>query len=192
MNQFTYNPNEFSSPSNDMLHQYNYKDDTDMNYNNMRQPNMRQPDMRQPDMRQPDMRQPDMRQPDMRQPDMRQPDMRQYDMRQYDMRQPDMIYPDQVGDNYISDNYYSSKNRYKNISNNKNFESFQDGNTGFNFMNLIKKIIVFTILFLIMSHIKMNHILCSFIPFVEKNEIACMVTKGFIMSLIIIILYPLL
>ena len=131
--------------------------------------------MRQPEMRQPEMRQPEMRQSDMRQPDMMQYDMRQPEMMQYDMRRSKTI-----------------PNRYENMSNKKNnYESFQD-NGGFSYTSLIKRIIVYTILFLIMSHLKMNNILCHFIPFLENNEIACMAMKGFIMSCIIIIVYPLL
>ena len=173
MSQFTYNPNDFSPISNDM-NQYqqsshsNYKDDIDMNYN---------------------MRQPDMRQPDMRQYDTRQYDTRHYDTRQYDMREPDII---PQYDMKNSNTYYSPKKRYENMSNYKKekYESFNESR--FNLSSIVKKIIVYTILFLIMSHIKMNNLLCNFIPFVENNEIACMVTKGFIMSCIIIILYPLL
>ena len=180
MSQYVYNPNEFMSPSNDMNNfqqqpsHSNYKDDYNMRQSDMRQSDMRQSDMRQSDMRQSDIRQSDMRYPEMREPDMRYPEVREPDMREYDT-------------------YYPSKKRYENMSNKKkyNYEAFQD-TTGFNYMSLIKKIIVYTILFLIMSHIKMNHLLCGFIPFLENNEIVCMVTKGFIMSCIIIILYPLL
>ena len=55
-----------------------------------------------------------------------------------------------------------------------------------------KKIVVYTILFLIMSHLIMNNMVCRFIPFTSNNEIVCMVVKGLIMSIMIILLQGLL
>ena len=48
-----------------------------------------------------------------------------------------------------------------------------------------------TLLFLIMSHIKMNSIVCGFIPYLNNHEILCMTIKGVIMSILIIIIQKL-
>ncbi len=50
----------------------------------------------------------------------------------------------------------------------------------------IKKLIIFTILFLVISHVKTNS-LVEKIPLVGSNEVFMMVVKGFIMAIIIII-----
>jgi hypothetical protein len=50
----------------------------------------------------------------------------------------------------------------------------------------IKKLIIFTILFLVISHVKTNDLIEK-IPLVGSNEIFMMVVKGFIMAIIIII-----
>ena len=52
----------------------------------------------------------------------------------------------------------------------------------------IKKLVIYSMLFLIMSHVKMNTIVCNFIPYLNNNEILCMVTKSVIIALLIIII----
>ncbi len=51
----------------------------------------------------------------------------------------------------------------------------------------IKKLIIFTILFLVISHVKTNDLIEK-IPMVKSNEIFMMVVKGVIMAIIIIII----
>ena len=74
-----------------------------------------------------------------------------------------------------------------------NYELFSDNTkiTQYNWINFGKKIVIYTILFLIMSHVKMNNFVCSFIPFLNNNEVLCMIAKGFIMSILIIIIQKL-
>ena len=54
-----------------------------------------------------------------------------------------------------------------------------------------KGIVIYTLLFLIMSHIKMNSIVCGVIPYLNNHEILCMTIKGIIMSILIIIIQKL-
>ncbi len=56
-----------------------------------------------------------------------------------------------------------------------------------NIAKYIKKLIIFTILFLVISHVKTNDLIEK-IPMVGSNEIFMMVVKGFIMAVIIIII----
>ena len=58
----------------------------------------------------------------------------------------------------------------------------------FNWWLFGKSVTVYTLLFLVMSSMKMNEIVCKFIPFINTNEIICMVTKGVITSILIIII----
>jgi hypothetical protein len=74
-------------------------------------------------------------------------------------------------------------------SNNMNDEYKPDK---FNWIKFGKSIVIYTLLFLIMSHLKMNDFLCSFIPPLNNNEVICMVIKGIIMSLIIIVIQKIL
>lgn len=57
-----------------------------------------------------------------------------------------------------------------------------------NWVLLFKKIVIYSVLFLVMSHIKMNQLVCNFIPLVNNNEVACMSMKGVIMAVIIIVI----
>ena len=57
---------------------------------------------------------------------------------------------------------------------------------------IIKSILIYTILFLIISSIKMDDIIRSTIPIVGNNEITSMVFKGFIYSVLIIIIQKIL
>ena len=95
--------------------------------------------------------------------------------------------------NNIPMNYnpsYLPTNNYKKSIN--TYEPFKNDNSKIDWYLIGKKIVIYTILFLIMSHLIMNNMICRFIPFVGENEIACMVMKGFIMSVVIIILQTIL
>jgi hypothetical protein len=67
-----------------------------------------------------------------------------------------------------------------------------DNNNKFNWILFLKKIGIYTLLFLIMSHMKMNNLLCRFIPFIQDSEVACMILKGFIMAVLIILIQKIL
>ncbi len=76
----------------------------------------------------------------------------------------------------------------KGYKKNYTLDNFEDtSNTKINWMVIIKKIIIYTALFLVMSHIKMNELICKFIPFIGDNEILCMTTKGILLAIIIIV-----
>ena len=78
-----------------------------------------------------------------------------------------------------------------------NYELFSDNpieektSSKFNWLNFGKNIVIYTVLFLIMSHMKMNYFVCKFIPFLNNNEVLCMTVKGVIMSIIIIVIQKL-
>jgi hypothetical protein len=55
-----------------------------------------------------------------------------------------------------------------------------------------KRVAIYTILFLIISHVKMNELVCRFIPFLNDNELLCMTTKGLILAIIIVIIQQIL
>ena len=63
-----------------------------------------------------------------------------------------------------------------------------DETTKFNWIIFFKKLIIYAILFLLISHIKMNQLTCTIMPFLQSNELALMTVKGLILGLIIIIL----
>ncbi len=57
-----------------------------------------------------------------------------------------------------------------------------------NWMVVLKKIVIYTMLFLIMSHVKMNELIFKILPVLEMHEILLMILKGFLMSLVVIII----
>jgi hypothetical protein len=68
----------------------------------------------------------------------------------------------------------------------------QNENTNkFNWILLLKKIVIYTILFLVLNHIKTHEIVCGLLPFLSNNELLCMTFKGLLFALIITILLPL-
>jgi hypothetical protein len=109
-------------------------------------------------------------------PPMQMQQMQQMPMQQMPMMQPPMppmynpVIPMQKKRNIIKEKFASDTKPNK-----------------INWILITKKIVIYTMLFLIMSHIKMNEIIFKFIPFFEKNEIPNMIFKGFIMAIIIII-----
>jgi hypothetical protein len=63
-----------------------------------------------------------------------------------------------------------------------------DETTKFNWILFFKKLFIYAILFLLISHIKMNQLTCTIMPFLQSSELALMTVKGLILGLIIIIL----
>ncbi len=85
------------------------------------------------------------------------------------------------------------KNKSKMISKvNEKYQNDSDidkiNNSKLNWSLIIKKICIFTALFLIMSSIKMDELVCKFIPYLSENQLICMTTKGIILSILIIII----
>ena len=87
---------------------------------------------------------------------------------------------------------------YGRIPRKQNYELFSDGpseeekKTKFDWLKFGKSIAIYTILFLIMSHVKMNEFVCNFIPLLKNDEVLCMTVKGIIMSIIIIVIQKML
>ena len=72
-------------------------------------------------------------------------------------------------------------------------DKFEDSkSTKFDWMLFVKKLVIYTALFLIMSHVKMDELVCKFIPFLSDNQILCMTTKGLLLALIIILIQTIL
>jgi hypothetical protein len=53
---------------------------------------------------------------------------------------------------------------------------------------IFKKIAIITILFLLMSSVKMDELVCKFVPYLNENQLICMTIKGIILSVLIIII----
>ena len=60
----------------------------------------------------------------------------------------------------------------------------------FSWILLIKKLVIYTILFLVFNHIKTHEIICGLLPFLSNNELLCMTFKGLLFAIIITILLP--
>jgi hypothetical protein len=162
MGSLSYNPNIDIPPyhSNDNSMMYNQ----DITY----KPIMQQMDPRADPrmMESMSMQQMPMQQMPMQQMPMQQMPMQQMPMQKMNNRKP----------------YYN-----KNMSN--KLETLEEApSSKINWMLILKKIVIYTMLFLIMSHVKMNDLVCHFIPFLNNNEILCMVTKGILLAIIIIII----
>jgi hypothetical protein len=72
-------------------------------------------------------------------------------------------------------------------------DKFQDSNSNrFNWMLFGKKILLITALFLIMSSVRMDNIVCNFIPFLSSSQLLCMTVKGIILAIIVIIIQTML
>ena len=65
-----------------------------------------------------------------------------------------------------------------------------ESSTKFNWVLLLKKLVIYTILFLVFNHIKTHQILCGLIPFFSNNEVLCMTFKGLLFAVIITVLLP--
>ena len=57
-----------------------------------------------------------------------------------------------------------------------------------NWTVVLKKIVIYTMLFLIMSHVKINDLIFKILPILEMHEILLMILKGILMSLVVIII----
>lgn len=103
-------------------------------------------------------------------------------------------YPEYSGADYSRPKSGLKKNKMnsKKIPVNENYDNDTDidkyKNTKMNWNVLIKKLIIFTALFLLMSSIKMDELVCKFIPYLSDNQLICMTTKGIILSILIIII----
>ncbi len=67
-------------------------------------------------------------------------------------------------------------------------EEISNVDTKINWPSIFKKIIVYAILFLLMNTMKLNNIICTFIPYLEQNELLCMSLKGIVFGIIIVLL----
>jgi hypothetical protein len=88
---------------------------------------------------------------------------------------------------YIPNESYRKKYKKEDIDSE---ESYENPNK-INWRRYMKAIVIYTLLFLIMSHVKMNSIVCGFIPYLNTREIFCMIVKGIIMSILILIIQKL-
>ena len=87
----------------------------------------------------------------------------------------------------------SKKKRTKTKYNDYDVDTFQETKSSkFDWLLFVKKIVIYTALFLIMSHVKMDELVCKFIPFLSENQILCMTVKGLILALLIILVQMLL
>jgi hypothetical protein len=98
-------------------------------------------------------------------------------------------------DSYYEDNDYDmplpkiSKNkRTKSKISNYDLDTFQETKSSkFDWLLFVKKLVIYTALFLIMSHVKMDELVCNFVPFLNDNQILCMTAKGILLALLIIL-----
>ncbi len=97
-------------------------------------------------------------------------------------RKPSKQYKPKKKSNYYED--YKSIDKFEEPKENKHNK--------FNWLSFGKKIIIFTALFLLMSSVKMDDLVCKFIPFLSNNQLLCMTIKGILLSLIIILIQLLL
>ncbi len=81
-----------------------------------------------------------------------------------------------------------SKKPKKIINENYENETEKTTNSKFDWTLIIKKLVIFTALFLIMSSVKMDELVCKFVPYLSGNQLICMTTKGIILSILIIII----
>jgi hypothetical protein len=66
--------------------------------------------------------------------------------------------------------------------------SSPDNSDKINWILLLKKVVIFTILFLVFNHIKTHQLICGLVPFLNNNELLCMTIKGLLFAVIIILL----
>ncbi len=114
---------------------------------------------------------------------MAQQSMMQQPMMQQQMMQQQMM--PQVMPQMYNPNIVIPKQTKKNKE--KFTEPVQKPNK-INWMVILKKIVIYTMLFLIMSHVKMNDLIFKILPILEMHEILLMILKGFFMSLVVIII----
>lgn len=66
--------------------------------------------------------------------------------------------------------------------------SLSDKSDKINWMLILKKVVIYMLLFLVFNHVKTHQIICGLIPFLNNNELLCMTFKGLIFAVIIILL----
>jgi hypothetical protein len=76
--------------------------------------------------------------------------------------------------------------KYSNDENNERLE--KDTDRKIKWILILKKIAIITILFLLMSSVKMDELVCKFIPYLNENQLICMTIKGIILSVLIIVI----
>ena len=85
-----------------------------------------------------------------------------------------------------------NKRKYDN-NDDVDVDKFQDiTSKKFDWMLIVKKIAIYTALFLLMSSVRIDDLVCNFIPFLKESQLLCMTVKGIILSLIIIFIQTLL
>ncbi len=191
MSNLTYNPNINTSYNDVPYNNTSYKDynsrinmefnntngnfksydnyDTNSNYDNI-PPMLQQMDPRAaPEIE-------TMRQPIRRQQYTRQTNNNYIDLPPIMKRKKakKMVYNSEYDDEPVLDNFSDTKS------------------TKFDWILFSKKIVIYTALFLIMSHVKMDDLVCKFIPFLTDNQILCMTFKGMLLAVIIVIIQKLL
>ena len=90
----------------------------------------------------------------------------------------------------LRQNYYDQDYDNKSYEEIDKFESTKS--TKFDWILFAKKIVIYTALFLIMSHVKMDELVCKFVPFLSDNQILCMTFKGILLALVIILVQKIL
>ena len=123
-----------------------------------------------------------------------EPQMNRYNKPNYQM--PSQYYQMPSPEHY-QNNYKQkpiNKKKKTNLNNVRKYENLDEDNEDIDAKNnkinwrlIFKKIIIFTALFLIMSSVKMDELVCKFIPFLNENQLLCMTIKGIILSSIIIL-----
>lgn len=91
-------------------------------------------------------------------------------------------------ENYDENEYVPKIKKRKTPKSNYDIDTFETKENKFDWLLLTKKIVIYTALFLIMSHVKMDELVCKFVPFLNDNQILCMTFKGMLLALIIIII----
>jgi hypothetical protein len=184
MSNLTYNPNINGSYNNTSYKEYNSGMNMDFNENNG---NFKSYDNYETnsnyDNTPPMLQQMDPRSgPEIEQ--MRQPIRRQ----QFSRQQNNYDRPPTMKSKKMKKNYYNSDYDDEQV-----LDNFSDTkSTKFDWILFGKKIVIYTALFLIMSHVKMDDLVCRFIPFLNDNQILCMTFKGMLLAVIIILIQKLL
>ena len=93
--------------------------------------------------------------------------------------------------NNTSRNHQYNKHKYDNYLNPPPV-IYNNDDTKIKWLVILKSIIIYTILFLIISSVKMDNILQGLIPYLGTNIISNMICKGLILSILIVIIQKIL
>jgi len=91
--------------------------------------------------------------------------------------------PQQYPSNYMTSQPYN-KNKYDNYLN----PPVTNESSKINWIIILKSIAIYTILFLIISSVKMDDFLYSMIPYLSTNEISKMILKGLVYGILVIVI----